>query len=69
MPSMIKKFACVSAMAVALLASAPTAQAASPTPSSGAPGVPLLDGLLGSLEVGHPVTSPRTLLPAGITGR
>ncbi|MEV5342598.1 hypothetical protein AB0K93_29555 [Streptomyces sp. NPDC052676] len=67
---MIKKIACVSAMAVALLASAPAAQAATPpAPSSGAPGVPLLDGLLGSLEVGHPVTSPRTLLPAGITGR
>jgi hypothetical protein len=68
---MIKKFACVSAMAVALLASAPAAAqaAAPPAPSSGAPGVPLLEGLLGSLEVGHPVTSPSTLLPAGITGR
>ncbi|WP_240926090.1 hypothetical protein [Streptomyces sp. JB150] len=59
----------MSVLAVALLAAAPAAQAAPAAPSSGAPGVPLLDALFGSLELGHPVASPSTLLPAGVTGR
>ncbi|MFF8093134.1 hypothetical protein [Streptomyces sp. NPDC016675] len=67
---MIKKLACVSVMATALLASAPAAVAA-PTsgPSSDIPGGPLLDGLLGTLEVGNPATSPQSLLPEGLLGR
>ncbi|MDL5205882.1 hypothetical protein [Streptomyces sp. ALI-76-A] len=65
---MIKKLACVSVLAVALL-SAPAAQAApAPGPSAGAPGAPFLGGLLGSLEVGHPATSLRSLLPSGVLG-
>ncbi|MBU6533505.1 hypothetical protein ACFUIW_19975 [Streptomyces sp. NPDC057245] len=69
---MIKKLACVSVLAAALLVSAPLAEAAPvpvPEPSAGVPGGPLLNGLLGSLEVGHPATSPQSLLPAGILGR
>jgi hypothetical protein len=66
---MIKKLACVSVMATALLVSAPVAEAAPvPDPSAGVPGGALLDGLLGSLEVGHPATSPQSLLPQGILG-
>ncbi|MFJ8806537.1 hypothetical protein [Streptomyces sp. NPDC102490] len=66
---MIKKLACVSVMATALLVSAPLAEAAPvPDPSAGVPGGALLDGLLGSLEVGHPATSPQSLLPQGILG-
>ncbi|MFG3661103.1 hypothetical protein [Streptomyces sp. NPDC047706] len=67
---MIKKLVCVSAMATALLAAAPAAQAApAPDSSRGVPGSRLLDGLLGSLEVGHPVTSLSTILPSGLVGR
>ncbi|AIV38261.1 hypothetical protein D1J63_34725 [Streptomyces sp. KPB2] len=67
---MIKKLACVSVMAGALLVSAPVAEAApEPGPSTGVPGGRLLDSLLGSLEVGHPATSPQSLLPQGILGR
>ncbi|MEW2267758.1 hypothetical protein ACGF5T_35795 [Streptomyces sp. NPDC047853] len=67
---MIKKLACLSVMATALLASAPPAVAApTPGPSSGIPGGPLLDGLLGTLEVGNPATSPQSVLPAGLLGR
>ncbi|MBQ0886950.1 hypothetical protein RKD37_008209 [Streptomyces ambofaciens] len=67
---MIKKLACVSVMATALLVSAPLAEAApGPDPAAGVPGGPLLNGLLGSLEVGHPATSPQSLLPQGILGR
>ncbi|MEU1039480.1 hypothetical protein ACFYP4_16260 [Streptomyces sp. NPDC005551] len=73
---MIKKLACVSVLATALLASAPVAQAAPaasapvpvPGPASGAPLVPFLSGVLGSLEVGHPATSAQSLLPTGILG-
>ncbi|MDQ1037228.1 opacity protein-like surface antigen [Streptomyces sp. V3I8] len=68
---MIKKIACVSVMAVALLTAAPAAQAAAaapPAPSAGAPGADLLNGLLGSLEIGNPARSPSTLLPTGILG-
>jgi hypothetical protein len=67
---MIKKLACVSVLATALLAAAPAAEAApAPGPSAGVPGGPLLNGLLGSLEVGHPATSPQSLLPEGVLGR
>ncbi|WP_221348622.1 hypothetical protein [Streptomyces beigongshangae] len=69
---MIKKIACVSVLAGTLLATAPTAQAAAaaaPVPPAGAPGAGLLNGLLGSLEVGNPVASPSTLLPAGLVGK
>ncbi|MFJ8150560.1 hypothetical protein ACIQ8D_26605 [Streptomyces sp. NPDC096094] len=67
---MIKKLACASVMATALLASAPAAEAApAPGPSAGVPGGPLLDSLLGTLEIGHPATSPQSLLPEGILGR
>ncbi|MEG3628065.1 hypothetical protein [Streptomyces poriticola] len=71
---MIKKLACVSVLAAAALASAPAAQAApaavpDPGPARGVPGAPFLQGLLGSLEVGHPVASPRSLLPTGVLGR
>ncbi|MES4892370.1 hypothetical protein [Streptomyces sp. NPDC096012] len=68
---MIKKLACVTVVAAALLAAAPAAEAAAqhPVPSSGAPGASLLNGLLGSLEVGHPATSLQTLLPTGLAGR
>lgn len=67
---MIKKLACVCVMATSLLLSAPLAEAAPvPEPSAGVPGGPLLNGLLGSLEVGHPATSPQSLLPKGILGR
>ncbi|TDT21931.1 hypothetical protein EV562_12222 [Streptomyces sp. BK208] len=66
---MIKKLACVSVMAAAVLVSAPVAEAApAPGPSAGVPGGQLLDSLLGSLEVGHPATSPQSLLPQGILG-
>ncbi|AQS71415.1 hypothetical protein [Streptomyces pactum] len=67
---MIKKLACASVMATALLAAAPAAEAApAPGPSAGVPGGPLLNGLLATLEGGHPATSPPSLLPAGILGR
>ncbi|MGQ5593375.1 hypothetical protein ACUJ8N_09190 [Streptomyces sp. ESR1.13] len=67
---MIKKLACVSVMATAVLVAAPLAEAApEPGPSTGVPGGPLLNGLLGSLEVGHPATSPQSLLPAGLLAR
>ncbi|MFG2356399.1 hypothetical protein [Streptomyces sp. NPDC048521] len=67
---MIKKLACVTVMAAALLAAAPAAGAApGPHSSTGAPGASLLRGLLGSLEVGHPATSLQTILPPGVTGR
>ncbi|MEU2059124.1 hypothetical protein [Streptomyces sp. NPDC013455] len=66
---MIKKLACVSVLAAALLAAAPAAEAAQrPAPPAGVPGGDLLKGLLGSLEIGHPVTSLRTLLPTGVRG-
>lgn len=66
---MIKKLACATVMAAALLASAPAAGAApNPVPSAGAPGAPLLQALLGPLEVGHPATSLQTLLPTGVVG-
>ncbi len=66
---MIKKLACVTALAAALLASAPTAGAATrPAPPTGVPGASLLNGILGSLEIGHPVTSLRTLLPTDVRG-
>ncbi|MBG0856606.1 hypothetical protein I2W78_33295 [Streptomyces spinoverrucosus] len=64
---MIKKLACVSVLATALLASAPAAQALPlPDPAAPVPGGRLLSGLLGSLEIGHPVTSLNTLLPEGL---
>ncbi|MFB9463200.1 hypothetical protein [Streptomyces cinereospinus] len=70
---MIKKLACVSVLATALLAAAPAAQAAPAAPAPGSsgtvPGVSLLDGLLGSLEIGHPVTSLKTLLPGDLSAR
>ncbi|GGT08793.1 hypothetical protein [Streptomyces chromofuscus] len=67
---MIKKLACAAVMASALLASAPAAHAAPhPQPSTAVPGGALLNGLLGSLEIGHPVTSLRTILPSGVSGR
>ncbi|GHC06611.1 MULTISPECIES: hypothetical protein [Streptomyces rochei group] len=67
---MIKKLACASVLATALLAAAPAAEAApEPGPSTGVPGAPLLDGLLGTLEIGHPATSPQSLLPEGLLGR
>ncbi|MES9519420.1 hypothetical protein [Streptomyces capoamus] len=67
---MIKKLACVTVLAAALLAAAPTAEAAQrPAPPTAVPGTALLNGLLGSLEVGHPVTSLRTLLPTGLQNR
>ncbi|KAA0929844.1 hypothetical protein [Streptomyces apricus] len=74
---MIKKIACVSVLAAALLAAAPAAQAASapaqaasaPVPSAGAPGAGLLHSVLGALEVGNPVASPSKLLPSGLLGR
>ncbi|MBL1080905.1 hypothetical protein JK359_02770 [Streptomyces actinomycinicus] len=66
---MIKKIACVTVLAAALLASAPAAEAApGPVPPAGVPGVSLLRGILGSLEVGHPAASPATLLPSGLRG-
>ncbi|CAM5472554.1 MULTISPECIES: hypothetical protein [Streptomyces] len=66
---MIKKLACVTALTAALLASAATAEATTrPAPPTGAPGAALLDGILGSLEIGHPVTSLRTVLPTGVRG-
>ncbi|MET8771980.1 hypothetical protein [Streptomyces sp. NPDC004658] len=66
---MIKKLACVTALTAALLAAAPTAGAAiRPAPPTAVPGGSLLDGVLGSLEIGHPVTSLRTLLPTGVRG-
>ncbi|MFD4263303.1 hypothetical protein ACFWR9_38275 [Streptomyces sp. NPDC058534] len=43
--------------------------APAPGPSAGVPGAPLLNGRLGSLEVGHPATSPQSLLPEGVLGR
>ncbi|MDN3260599.1 hypothetical protein QWJ26_12395 [Streptomyces sp. CSDS2] len=71
---MIKKLTCASALAAALLATAASAAGAadtarSPVPAAGAPGVPLLSDLLGSLEAGNPVTSLNTLLPMGVLGR
>ncbi|MFF8865244.1 MULTISPECIES: hypothetical protein [unclassified Streptomyces] len=66
---MIKKIACASAVAAALLAAAPAAEAApKPAPASGVPAASLLNGLLGSLEVGHPVTSLKTIVPTGVRG-
>ncbi|MFI9610722.1 hypothetical protein ACIHCM_03260 [Streptomyces sp. NPDC052023] len=67
---MIKKLVCVSVMSTALLAAAPAAQAAPAPDSSGeVPASRLLGGLLGTLEVGHPVTSLSTILPSGLAGR
>ncbi|GAA3307714.1 hypothetical protein GCM10020295_67410 [Streptomyces cinereospinus] len=40
-----------------------------PGSSGTVPGVSLLDGLLGSLEIGHPVTSLKTLLPGDLSAR
>jgi hypothetical protein len=66
---MIKKLACLSVLAAALLASAPAAGAAvPPVPHAAVPGGALLAGLLGSVEAGHPATSLRTLLPEGVQG-
>ncbi|MEU1006868.1 hypothetical protein [Streptomyces sp. NPDC005890] len=66
---MIKKLACVTVLAAALLAAAPAAEAAQlPAPHTAVPGGALLNGILGSLEVGHPATSLRTLLPTGLQG-
>ncbi|MFF5531460.1 hypothetical protein ACFY71_03110 [Streptomyces cinerochromogenes] len=67
---MIKKFTCITVLAAALLAAAPAAEAAQrPAPPTAVPGGALLNGLLGSLEVGHPVTSLRALLPARLQGQ
>ncbi|MFG2603422.1 hypothetical protein ACGFT2_07725 [Streptomyces sp. NPDC048514] len=67
---MIKKLACVTVLAASLLATAPAAEAAqAPAPSTGAPGASLLNGLLGTLEIGHPATSLQTLLPTGLVGK
>jgi hypothetical protein len=67
---MIKKIACLSVVATALLAAAPAAQAAPlPRPSAGAPGASFLNDLLGALEIGHPAGSPQTLLPTGLLGK
>ncbi|MFE6286644.1 hypothetical protein [Streptomyces sp. NPDC057877] len=69
---MIKNLVRVSVLAAALVATAvPAAQAAAahPVPSAGIPGAPLLDGVLGALEVGNPAASPQSLLPAGVLGR
>ncbi|POX64153.1 hypothetical protein C3492_07205 [Streptomyces sp. Ru62] len=67
---MIKKLACVTVLTAALLASAATAEATPrPAPPTGVPGAALLDGILGSLEIGHPATSLRTILPTGVRGR
>ncbi|MEV7994796.1 hypothetical protein AB0O67_23635 [Streptomyces sp. NPDC086077] len=67
---MIKKLMCVSVMAAALVAAAPAAQAApAPDTTKEVPGSALLGGLLGSLEVGHPVTPLNTILPSGVLGR
>ncbi|MEU7427501.1 hypothetical protein [Streptomyces sp. NPDC040750] len=66
---MIKKLAFATVLAAALLAAAPAAEAAqSPGPSAGVPGAPLLEGLLGSLEVGHPATSLQSIVPGGVLG-
>ncbi|MFJ4470981.1 hypothetical protein ACIP2X_26355 [Streptomyces sp. NPDC089424] len=66
---MIKKLVCVSVMATALVAAAPAAQAApAPDPTQEVPATALLSGVLGALEVGHPVTSLNTILPNGLTG-
>ncbi|MER6427561.1 hypothetical protein ABT272_07410 [Streptomyces sp900105245] len=67
---MIKKIACASAVVAALLAAAaPAAEAApKPVPANGVPAAPLLNGILGSLEVGHPVTSLKTIVPTGVRG-
>ncbi|MCE0445194.1 hypothetical protein LT493_09200 [Streptomyces tricolor] len=67
---MLKKLTCVTVLATALLAAAPTAQAAQrPVPPAGVPGGALPHGVLGSLELGHPVTSLRTLPPTGLRGQ
>ncbi|MFV0137317.1 hypothetical protein ACLGIH_29690 [Streptomyces sp. HMX87] len=69
-PGPIKQLGFVSGVAVALLASAPAAPAApAHGTSAGVPGGALLDGLLGSLEIGNPATSLQSLLPTGIAGR
>ncbi|MEW2508792.1 hypothetical protein [Streptomyces sp. NPDC046870] len=66
---MIKKLACVTVLTAALLASAATAEAGTrSTPPTAVPGAALLDGILGSLEIGHPATSLRTVLPPGVRG-
>ncbi|MEU3252322.1 hypothetical protein [Streptomyces sp. NPDC006997] len=70
---MIKNLARVSVLAAALLATAvPAAQAtvpaAPPAPSAGVPGASFLDSVLGSLELGHPASSPQSLLPTGVLG-
>ncbi|MFG3099148.1 hypothetical protein ACGFZL_01210 [Streptomyces sp. NPDC048182] len=70
---MIKQLATVTVLAASVLAAAPVAQAAAPAarpgPSAGVPGAPLLDGLLGILEVGHPAASAQSLVPGGVLGR
>ncbi|MFD0319011.1 hypothetical protein [Streptomyces flavalbus] len=68
---MIKNLVRVSVLAAALLATAvPAAQAAwHPVPSAGVPGAPFLNGVLGSLELGHPASSPQSLVPSGVLGR
>ena len=52
-------------------AAAPTASRprSAPRPVRGGAGSALAGGLLVSLEAGHPVTSLRTLVPAGVLGR
>ncbi|GGS19661.1 hypothetical protein GCM10010259_37950 [Streptomyces daghestanicus] len=69
-PGMTKKLLCASLLAAtALVTAAPAAQAApAPGPAGPVPVAPLLDGLLGSLEIGNPATSPQSLLPAGLLG-
>ncbi|MFG3012412.1 hypothetical protein ACGFZB_18500 [Streptomyces cinerochromogenes] len=52
------------------LRTAPAAEAAQrPAPPTAVPGGAPLNGLLGSLEVGHPVTSLHTLLPTRLQGQ
>ncbi|MGW2030155.1 hypothetical protein [Streptomyces sp. NPDC001811] len=66
---MIKELACVTVLTTALLAAAATAEAGTrPAPHTAVPGAALLDGVLGSLEIGHPATSLRTVLPSGVRG-
>ncbi|MEW2284527.1 hypothetical protein [Streptomyces sp. NPDC047841] len=66
---MIKELACVTVLTAALLASAATAEAGTrPAPPAAVPGASLLDGVLGALEIGHPVTSLKTVLPTGVRG-
>ncbi|MDQ0785089.1 hypothetical protein [Streptomyces sp. B3I8] len=64
----------VAVLTAAFLASA-RAQAAPapprprPAPSATAPGAPLVGGLLGAPEAGHPATPLRTLVPVGVLAR